>query len=116
MEDDQLSVSRAPVLVEIVVSSFVAIVLIKSPVCISTSSEDEALRAGSLRFRRNWRKLAHGVGDLATGADEIGNEPVIHVEGTFVLAPIPHVVTLRQDSPDLGAERESVSGSTWNTM
>lgn len=32
----------------------------------------------------------------------------VHVEDAFVLGPIPHVVALRQDSPDLRAEAKGV--------
>ena len=54
------------------------------------------------------RQLVDRVGYLATGADQIGHEPVVHVEGAFVLGPIPHIVTLRQDSPDVRTQAKSV--------
>ena len=46
--------------------------------------------------------------DLATGADQIGDEPVVHVEDALVLGPIPHVVALRQHSPDLRPQTKRV--------
>lgn len=46
--------------------------------------------------------------NLATGADQVGDEPVVHVEDAFVLGPIPHIVTLRQDSPDLRSQAKGV--------
>ena len=46
--------------------------------------------------------------DRATGADQIGHEPAVHVERAFILGPIPHIVALRQDSPDFRAWAERV--------
>ena len=37
--------------------------------------------------------------NFAASPDQVGDEPVVHVEGTFVLSPIPQVVTFRQHSP-----------------
>ena len=56
---------------------------------------------GSLRFFLNRRQTSDLRCDFATGADQIGHKPVVHVEDPFVIGPIPHVVTLRQHSPDL---------------
>lgn len=46
--------------------------------------------------------------DVATGVDQVGNQPIVHVEDAFVLGPISHLVTLRQDSPDFGPQAKSV--------
>jgi hypothetical protein len=52
--------------------------------------------------------LSDLVGDLATGADQIGHDPIVKVEDAFVLGPIPHVVALRQHSPDLRHQTKRV--------
>jgi hypothetical protein len=46
--------------------------------------------------------------NFAASPDQVGDEPVVDVEDAFVLSPIPHVVALRQDSPDLRAQAKSV--------
>src|SRR6185436_1493083 len=45
---------------------------------------------------------------LAASPDQVGDEPVVHVESTLILGSIPHVVTLRQHSPNLRAQTECV--------
>src|SRR5438045_3670015 len=61
-----------------------------------------------LRFFRNRRQTFDLLGNLATGADQIRDESVVNIESAFVLGPIPHIVTLRQDAPDLRAQAKSV--------
>jgi hypothetical protein len=46
--------------------------------------------------------------NFAASPDQVGDEPVVDVEDAFVLSPIPHVVALRQDSPDLRAQAKGV--------
>ena len=52
--------------------------------------------------------MAHLFRNFATGADQIGDESVLNVEDTFVLRPIPHIVALRQDAPDLRTQAKSI--------
>ena len=59
----------------------------------------------------NRRQIADLLCNFATGADQIGDEPIVHIEDAFVLGPIAHIVALREDAPYLGP-RPSVSGST----
>jgi hypothetical protein len=48
------------------------------------------------------------LSDLAASADQIQDQSVVHIERSLVFSPIPHVVALRQHSPDLGAKIEGV--------
>jgi hypothetical protein len=48
------------------------------------------------------------LGNLATSADQVRDEPVVNVENAFVLGPISHIVALRQNSPYLGSQAKSV--------
>ena len=57
---------------------------------------------------RNRRQSFNLIGNLATGADQIEHQSVVHVEGAFVLGAIPHVVTLRQDASNLRAQAKRV--------
>src|SRR2546425_8398577 len=63
---------------------------------------------GSLRLFLNRRQTFYLLGNLATGADQIQDQPLINIEGAFVLGPIPHIVALRQDSPDFRPQAQSV--------
>jgi hypothetical protein len=53
---------------------------------------------------RNRGKAADPVGDFAAGGDQVRDEALVYVERAFVFTPIPHVVTLRQHSPDVRAQ------------
>jgi hypothetical protein len=66
------------------------------------------LEGGLPRILRNRRQAFDFVRDFATSADQIRDQPVVHVEDAFVLGPIPHIVALRQHSPDLRSEAERV--------
>ena len=55
---------------------------------------------GSLRLFLNRLQTFYLLGNFATGADQIQDQPLIDIEDAFVLGPIPHVVALRQNSPD----------------
>ena len=79
--------------------------------------ENAAVRRGNLQLSlgidllgssRNWRKLLHFVRDSSTGFDQIRQQPFIYIDSSFVLRPIPSVVGLRQDSPDVRAQAKSV--------
>src|SRR5438309_3697065 len=62
----------------------------------------------SVEVRR--RVLTLNIGllcDFATGADQIRNQSLVYIERSFVLGPIPHVVALRQDSPDFRPQAQS---------
>src|SRR5450759_4766222 len=62
----------------------------------------------SLRLFLNRRQTLYLLGNLATGADQIQDQPLINIEGAFVFAPITHIVALRQDSPDLRTKTKRV--------
>ena len=49
---------------------------------------------GSLRLFLNRRQTSYLLGNLATGADQIQDQPLINIEGAFILVPIPHIVAL----------------------
>jgi hypothetical protein len=53
--------------------------------------------------------------DLATGGNQVRDEPLIDVERALVLGPVAHVVALGQHTPNLWSQTERV-GQNWNTM
>ena len=55
---------------------------------------DHVLRNVTSSFR-NRRHVFDILGNLATGADQVRDEPVVNVESAFVLGPVSHVVALR---------------------
>ena len=62
----------------------------------------------SLRLFLNRRQIFDLSCDFATGGDQIRYEPVVNVEDTLVFSPIPHIVALRQDSPDFRPKAKGV--------
>ena len=78
----------------------------------SEEKSSDFLRAmctwGSLRLFLNRRQTFYLLGNFATGADQIQDQPLINIEGAFVLVPIPHIVALRQDSPDFRPQGQSI--------
>jgi hypothetical protein len=68
------------------------------------------------RVSSNWRQSLHLVRNSPARRDQVRYEALADVEGPFVLAPVPHVVTLRQHSlvtlrqhsPDIRPGAESV--------
>src|SRR5690242_5461041 len=63
---------------------------------------------GSFRFFLDRRQTSDFRCDFATGADQIQDQPLIDVERALVLGPVPQVVALGQDAPNLWSQTERI--------
>src|SRR5207247_3251127 len=67
----------------------------------------------SLRLFLNRRQAPDLRCDFAASADQVGDEPLVHVEGTFALGPISLVPERRQTQCVSGGAVSKVESAVW---